>query len=603
LSVFDELKRRNVYRAGAAYVVISWLIIQVAETILPAFGFGDSAIRTIIIILSIGFVPVLVSAWAFELTLNGLIRESEIDRTSPSFKKMDKRVDRLIMVVLALAVGYFLYDRVVLLPQREAQIEKIAHQAGGEEALAEALAARTDRSLVVLPFVDMSQNQDQEFFADGLAEELMTLLARMPELRVISRTSAFAFTDKVIEVPDIARQLNVAHVLEGSVRVDGNRIRITAQLINARDDEHLWARNFDRELADVFAIQDEVATLVVRELKVNLLGEPPMVRRTDPEAYALYLQAQIEVLTEENVASSIENLKQALTIDSEYAPAWVRLSGYYFTRFMNFKSDKATLDLAFSAVNKALRLDPYYAPAHTMMGKLTAYKNDLQSSARHFERAFEIDPTNELVFINTQSLLQSLGRFDEAEQILRFALDRDPLSAVIPSELALVLLMAKRPEEAESLWRRVLYLNPDGPAWVPVFFAFTLASNGKLQEALKVTQDMAEGIYQSWTLIFLYQQLGMTQEYEAGLAEMKLLEGNKPNVDFASLYALLGDADEAFARLDLVDDFTHWSRERYWPMYWFIEDDPRWEKFLERAGVSDAQLSEIEFNFSMPQKF
>ena len=597
MSFFVELKRRNVYRAGAAYVVVSWLIIQVVETIFPAFGFGDSAVRNIIIILSIGFVPVLVSAWAFELTPGGLKRESELDRSSPLIQQMDKRLDRLIMIGLALGLGYFAVDKFIFDPARdEVNLEK-ARLEGRSDALIESYG---EQSIAVLAFEDMSPNKDQEYLSDGIAEELLNLLARIPELRVVSRSSAFSFKGMDIEISEIARRLNVAHILEGSVRMDGNRVRISTQLIEARSDTYLWSETYDRQLDDIFAIQDEVATLVTRQLEVELLDALPQVQRTDPEAYSLYLQARFQFITQENFESSISKLKQALDIDPKYAPAWVMLGHRYFNQGHIFDSGKDTVGLAYSAAENALRLDPFYAPAHTLLGILAAYHNDLQSAARHYERAFEINPNDEALLTEAVFLLQSLGRFDEAVQLLRFKMDRNPLSDSPPLAMGFTLLMDRRLEEAEQNFRLTLDLNPDGPDWLPYALAFTLAQNGKHREALELTQNSKDGIFKSWVSIWLYQQMGMAQEYEAGLKEMKQLEGDAPSPNFARFYAFLGDADAAFERLLLDEDITHWNRERYWPFYWPIEHDPRWEIFLQKMGVSDTQLSEIEFNFKMP---
>jgi len=230
LSFFEELRRRNVLRVGAAYVVTAWLLIQVAETIFPLFGLGDTPARIVVTLLAIGLVPVLIFAWAFELTPEGLKREHEVDRSRSITVQTGRRLDRTIMVVLALALGYFAFDKFVLDPARDAEEVASARQEGRTEALIENFG---DKSIAVLAFQDMSPNKDQEYLSDGIAEELLNLLTRIPHLRVISRSSAFSFKGRDVPIPDIAQQLNVAHVLEGSVRKSGNRIRITAQLIDA----------------------------------------------------------------------------------------------------------------------------------------------------------------------------------------------------------------------------------------------------------------------------------------------------------------------------------------------------------------------------------
>jgi TolB-like protein len=236
MSLYAELKRRNVLRVGAAYVVTAWLIIQVVETIFPAFGFGDAAVRIATIVLAIGLVPALILAWAFELTPEGLKKDEDVDRTLPVSVKAGKRLDRMILVVLALALGYFAFDKFVLDPARDAALVEEATQQARSDALVESYG---DKSIAVLPFVNMSDDAGNEYFSDGISEELLNLLARIPDLRVIARTSSFAFKGKDLTAREIARELEVAHVLEGSVRKAGDRVRITAQLIEARSDTHL----------------------------------------------------------------------------------------------------------------------------------------------------------------------------------------------------------------------------------------------------------------------------------------------------------------------------------------------------------------------------
>ncbi|MDH3816652.1 MAG: adenylyl cyclase, partial [Acidobacteriota bacterium] len=235
MSFFGELKRRNVVRVGAAYVAVSWLVIQVVETLFPVFGLSDAAIRIVVILLAIGFVPAVISAWAFELTPEGFRREAEVDHDSAVIRRMTRRLDRLFLVALALALGFFVFDKFVLDPARDAEELATARQEARQEGRSDAIVESFgDKSIAVLPFVNMSSDPEQEYFADGISEELLNLLARIPTLRVISRSSAFSFKGKDVNIPEVAEQLNVAHVLEGSVRKSGNKIRITAQLIEAR---------------------------------------------------------------------------------------------------------------------------------------------------------------------------------------------------------------------------------------------------------------------------------------------------------------------------------------------------------------------------------
>ncbi|MBT8039573.1 MAG: hypothetical protein KJN78_04995, partial [Gammaproteobacteria bacterium] len=242
MTLFSELKRRNVFRVATAYVVAAWLLIQVVETILPAFGYGDFVLRLVVIVLVISFVPTLVCSWVFEITPEGLKREVDVVREESITRFTGKKIDRTIMVLLALALGYFAFDKFVLEPARVAEIVEETAQQARSEALVESYA---DQSIAVLPFVNMSGDPEQEYFSEGIAEELLNLLARIPELRVISRSSAFIFKGKDIDIPAIAEKLDVAHILQGSVRKAGDQVRITVQLIDAHTDTHLWSDSYD----------------------------------------------------------------------------------------------------------------------------------------------------------------------------------------------------------------------------------------------------------------------------------------------------------------------------------------------------------------------
>ncbi len=334
LSFYQELKRRNVFRVGAAYLVMAWLLIQVTETIFPLFGFDDSPARIVVVILAIGFIPSLIFSWVFELTPEGLQKDDEVNHAGFSVLDINKKLDRAIVVVLALALSYFAFDKFVLALQREAaQLQQqtaeldVARQAGRAEALVESYG---DRSIAVLPFADMSPEGDQAYFSDGISEELLNALSGVDELRVISRSSSFALRDDDLSVPEVADRLNVTYVLEGSVRKAGDQVRITAQLIDARSDTQLWSNTYDRKLDNIFQIQDEIGQAVVSGLKVTLLGASPAFKETSPEVYTLYLQGKYLITppqgTTDDIERAVSAFKEALTIDPDYAPVWTGLS-------------------------------------------------------------------------------------------------------------------------------------------------------------------------------------------------------------------------------------------------------------------------------------
>ena len=274
MTLFAELKRRNVLRVAAAYVAVSWLLIQVVETLFPVFGLSDAAIRAVVLVLAIGFVPAVIVAWAFELTPEGFVRDSEVDRSSVIIKARTQRLDRIVMVALALAVGFFAFDKFVLDPARDEAREQAIAETAREAGRAEAVEARRESGppvIAVLPFSAVTANDDSEFFAAGVHDDLLTRLAQLPSMLVVSRTSVLEYKDVQRNIREIGEALGADAILEGGVQSAGNRIRINAQLIDAKTDEHLWAETYDRELttASIFDVQDDIALAIAEALQTT----------------------------------------------------------------------------------------------------------------------------------------------------------------------------------------------------------------------------------------------------------------------------------------------------------------------------------------------
>ena len=295
MGLIEELKRRNVIRMAGLYLVGAWLLVQVAGTVLPMFGAPAWLPRSVVILLALGFVPALVFAWVFELTPEGIKRDDEVAPGRSIAPQTAQRMNRMTVAILALALLYFGFDKFVLAPRHDAALVAATTQAVTADAKSGAKPDVDRNSIAVLPFVNMSDDKQNEYFSDGLSEELLNLLAQLPQLRVIARTSSFSFKGKEVDVATIARTLNVANVLEGSVRKSGKTLRITAQLIRASDSSHLWSQTYDRELTDIFKIQDEIAGAIAEALEGKLVGEPVAVssaRTANPAAYDYYLQGR-----------------------------------------------------------------------------------------------------------------------------------------------------------------------------------------------------------------------------------------------------------------------------------------------------------------------
>ena len=576
------------------------MLIQVTQTLFPAFGLGATPFAVVIVVLAIGLLPALIFAWAFEFTPEGLKRESEVDRSQSITPQTGRKLDRVIMGVLALALGYFAVDKFVLAPQREQAATEAARAEGRTESLVKSYG---EKSIAVLPFVDMSPNKDQEYFSDGISEELLNLLAKIPQLRVISRSSAFSFKGKDIDIPEIAKRLHVAHILEGSVRKSGNKVRITAQLIDARSDTHVWSETYDRDLDDVFAVQDEIAAAAVAQLKITLLGEAPKARATDPEAYALYLQARHlgRQSTAEAFKESDALYRRALAIDPRYVPAWSGLAGN-FTDESNFGvlSSEDSYARAREALEKALAIDPDYAPAHANLGWIAmAGENDLAGAAQHLERAMALDPVDSGVLGNAAGLLLSLGRMDEALALEEAVVRRDPVNVAALFNLGVVQLSAGRLDAAIASYRTVLSLSP-GNGGAHYALGVALLLRGDAAGALAEMEQETSEIWRMLGLPMAYHALGRKADSDAALAALIAKYGKDAPANIAYVYAFRDEADQAFAWLDKAHD-TGLAQIAAESLFANIHGDPRWLPFLRKLGMAPEQLAAIKFDVKLPQ--
>ena len=605
MSFYHELKRRNVFRVGAAYTVSAWLLIQVAETIFPLFGMGHTPARLAVIMLAIGFIPCLIFAWVFEITPEGLKKESDVIRDDSISHITAKKLDRSILVVLTLALGYFAFDKFILDPIEDEQIAQTAHQEGLSAALT---ASYGDKSIAVLPFVNMSPDPDQEYFSDGISEELLNLLSRIPELRVISRSSAFSFKGKKVPIPDIAKVLNVAHVLEGSVRTADKKVRITAQLIEAHSDTHLWSETYDRKLDDIFAIQDEIAAAVVGQLKVTLLDDAPTVEETDPQAYALYLQGRHlrrQAIYEENgLVKAQALLQQALEIDPGYAAAWVELgSVYYGLAMLMLRPNGEDFTLAREATSKALAIDPAYATAHANLGAIAMYYDkDLAAAARHYERALQLEPANTGIIQGPARLTAVLDRPDEALELSRFAVSRDPVNPAAHYLLGYFYFCAERWDEAIASYQTAQMLSP-GSSGSQGQIGMALLFKDQPQAALEAIKLEEFQIFRLAGLSLVYHALGQMVESDAALAELIEQFEQRAAFNIAEVLAYRGEADRAFEWLDKAVEYEDSGLSDMFSRTLFasIHDDPRWLPFLEGIGRSPEQLAAIEFKATLPK--
>jgi len=608
-SFLAELKRRNVIRVAIAYVAVSWLVLQAATLLGQLLELPNAISKGLFLLLVIGFIPTLVFSWIYELTPEGLKRESEIERDESITHLTGRRLDYLVIGVLCAVVALLLVDKFVLSPRQAARVAAgTASSAPADPAPPQPAAepAPAQASIAVLPFLDMSSGKDQEYFSDGISEELLNLLAKIPQLQVTARTSSFAFKGKEIGIAEIAKTLHVAHVLEGSVRKSGNSVRVTAQLINAATDKHLWSQTYDRKLDDIFAIQDEIAADVVKQLKLTLLGAAPKARTTDPEAYALYLQAvQLgRQVTAEAYKQSDALYRKVLAIDPRYAPAWAELAeNFYREANQGLLPLKEGFAEAREAATKALAIDPRYAPAYARLGYIAMNgDNDLAGAAQHFYRALALDPTDLDVLRNSAILLQSLGRLDEALALDAAVVRRDPVNVAALFNLGLHQCAAGRLDAAIASFRTVLSLAPGrGAAHASLGNALLLKGDapGALAE---IEQETSE----NWKMIGLpmaYHALGRKADSDAALGLLGAKYEKDASFNIAYVYAFRGEADKAFAWLDKAVEYADPGLGEIVTENLFdkIHADPRWLPFLRKIGKAPEQLAKIEFKVDLPK--
>jgi len=543
MALLSELKRRNVFRVGTAYLVTAWLVVQVVETVFPVYGLSQNAIRYVFTALAIGLVPALIFAWAFELTPEGLKRDRDVDRSQSVSLQTGKSLDRAIMIVLALALGYFAFDKFVLSESREVAIAESARQEGRTDAL---VGSYGNHSIAVLPFVDMSPSKDQEYMSDGIAEELLNLLAKIPELRVISRSSAFAYKGKDIDMPTVAEQLNVVHILEGSVRKAGNQLRITAQLIEAQSDTHLWSETYDRELVNIFDIQDEIAATVVEELKLAILYQ------------------------------------RAIEIDPNYAPAWAGLSVAYAVHAIKGRMDRDEgFALAQEAAEKSLQLDPDLSDAHVRMGQAYSRAQNEGAMRAEYQKALALDPNNPLAIGVIAMDAGRNDRFGEAIDLYAKAAVLDPLGAIWPNNMAAIMYRAGRFDDVEEMAARAFELNSNSGKYRTTMIDIHILKK-EYATALDFLPSITDELQRLGMASIIYNGLGRVDEADAALRQLIGQDPESPFYEFglAMAYVGRGDYNKTFEWLNQIDDVPPnlIKTEAYFRV---LHDDPRWQPFVD----------------------
>ncbi|MEE8428293.1 MAG: hypothetical protein V3S33_02165, partial [Gammaproteobacteria bacterium] len=550
LSLFNELKRRNVFKVTIAYIVMAWLVMQVADVILNNVASPTWVFHVLLLFLVIGLPFAVFFAWAFELTPEGLKKEKDIDRSESIAHVTGRKLDFLVIGLLVLALGYFAYDKFVLSADREADDVLVS-----------------DKSIAVLAFEDLSAEGDHAYFAEGLSEELLNVLSQVAGLKVAGRTSSFAFKGRNTDLREIGEILNVAHILEGSVRTSGNRIRVTAQLINASDGFHLFSESYDRDLTDIFAVQDDIAAKISAALQSELIGTTsvPEATPTQIEAFDIYLLARQNIHTrnKNKMIEAMTLLDQAIAIDPEYAPALAQkaLVTYLLSDSTGAYGEMPAaeaISIARPLLDKALRIDSRLAEAHAISGLILSAGNAApEVAAARLRHALALNPNLDDARNWLAAELGDLGLATEARALLEEVVERDPMYPPAFNNLIIDYSGTGEFDKGDALIGRVTRIVGDTP---DVSQAWGTQANvqGELAAAvrnLKIAYDYnpTATIVKRW-LGFTLLDLGDFETASiAGLPEHRLLA-----------HAALGDnkeADNIIESMDLEsgDRFLEWT--------------------------------------------
>src|SRR5713226_6908088 len=447
---FAELKRRNVYKVAIAYAVVAWLLMQVASQIFPFFEIPNWAVRLVVLLLIIGFPVALILAWAFELTPEG-IKRTELADAEPAKRAGHRVWIYTVLIGAALSIGLFFLGRYT------------ASRKQGESAELPA------KSIAVLPFENLSRDPDNAYFADGIQDEILARLSKIADLKVISRTSTQKYKSAPDNLREIAKQLGVANILEGSVQKSANQVRVNVQLINALSDAHLWADIYDRKLTDIFAVESDIATTIAETLEAKLTGSEKRAIAAQPtensEAHEFYLKGRFfwNKRTANDLKTAITYFRQAIDKDPNYALAYAGLADSYgLLPDFSAGSPRESFPPARTAATKAIKLDDTLAEAHTSLAHvLYLYDLDFDGSTREFRRAIELNPNYATAhhWLGVGPLTQS-GRFDDAIAECKRAVELDPLSLINNADLGNTYSSARRYDEAIEQLRKTLEMDP-----------------------------------------------------------------------------------------------------------------------------------------------
>ncbi len=571
--------------------MVSWLLIQIATQVFPFFEIPNWAVRLVVLLLILGFPVALILSWAFEITPEGIKRESEVPPNQSITAHTGKKLIGITIALAVIAGGLFAFQ---LLRPKAAASRQAETATDSRSAPASAIP---EKSIAVLPFENLSRDPDNAFFADGVQDEILTRLARIADLKVISRTSTEKYRSKPDNLRDIAQQLGVTNILEGSVQRAGEQVRITVQLINALNDSHLWADTYDRKLLDTFAVESDVAQKIAGSLEAKLSGSEKRAIAARPtensEAYQLYLKGRFfwNKRTGADLHTAANYFEQAIAADPNFAGAYAGLADAdLLIPVFGAGAPREFFPKAMTAARRAIELDDASGEGHTALAQLVMFDFKFPESEHEFRRAIELNPNYATAHHWLgNGLLTTLGRFDEAVKEGRRAIELDPLSLIINADLGSTLMIARRYDEAIAQLQRTLKLDAN--------FAY---AHWNLGEALYLKGDPPGAIaeYQradaldddpeiTALLGAAYAKAGQRDKALACLEKLKQVEKQRfvRNYLFAFLYAALGDNATALSYLEKADNNgetpdTTWMKVD--PLFDPLRGEPRFQKLVAR---------------------
>jgi adenylate cyclase len=596
-----ELKRRNVVRVGLLYLAVCWLILEPVHVIFHMLEVPVWANRLVLILMALGFPAVMIFAWVYEITPEGLKPTDEVPHGQSIRKLTGRRLDFAIIATLSLALVYLVADKFWLSKHTVTPVEgSVSVSPKLPASISSGVQFIPEKSVAVLPFLDLSERKDQEYFSDGLSEELIDMLTKIADLRVPARSSSFYFKGKNEKLGTIAKELRVAHLLEGSVRKADNRLRVSTHLIRADDGYDVWSQTYDRNTNDIFKVQDEIATAVVNALSVSLLKQsvPHRARTSNAVAYTLYLQGRARITNGNSLTGdqeAIAMLEQASKLDPGFAPTWATLARVRLAMYVDYHvgSRAQVREDVLDDAGRAIALDPGLSEGHLMKGRvLSALDWNWAEAEAEIDQALGLDPTNADVLRNAAYLSIMQGRFDEAVRRVKAAAELDPLSFYNYMRLGNAQFYAGSAEQAEASYRTALALKSDVDE-LHADLALVLAAQGKREEALIENELEPESMNKALVRPIVLHALGRATQAERSLLEAETRYGREYSTYLGVIFASRGDLTRAFEYWDRAfrahdPDLAYYAKaapiEAQRPE---LATDPRYKALLRKMNLPE----------------